>query len=56
MKVILLEDIEAVGKMGDTVNAIKFYASGIDWYMDAEKDDDYLKAESIVKSGKIASN
>ncbi len=47
---------EYYGEMGDTVNAIKFYASGIDWYMDAEKDDDYLEAESIVKSGKIASN
>ena len=41
---------------GDTLNALKYYESGIDWYMDEEKDDNYFEAESIVKSGKLISD
>lgn len=41
---------------GDTVSALKYYASGLDWYMDAEPDEDYLKAQAIVESGKILSD
>lgn len=38
---------------GDTVSALKYYASGMDWYLDAEYDEDYLEAQAIVQSGRI---
>ena len=38
---------------GDTINALKYYASGVDWYMDAEKDDKCLEAEAIVSRGSL---
>lgn len=34
---------------GDTINALKYYASGVDWYMDVEKSENYLKASAIIK-------
>jgi len=47
---------EYYGETEDTVSALKYYASGVDWFMDEEIDDDYLEAVAIVKSGKIISD
>lgn len=44
---------ELYAESGDTVSALKYYASGMEWYMDAELDEGYLEAQAIVKSGKI---
>ena len=46
---------EFYGETGDTVSALKYYASGQDWHMEEEKEDDYYEAETIVKSGKLIS-
>jgi predicted Zn-dependent protease len=34
---------------GDTANALVYYASGVDWYMDEEFDEVYLEAEAFIK-------
>ena len=47
---------EYYGETGDTVTALKYYASGLDWYMEEEQEDDYFEAETIVKSGKLISD
>jgi len=44
------------GEAGDTVNALRFYASGLDWYMEEEKEDDYFAAEGFVKRGNLISD
>ncbi|MFC2116917.1 metallophosphoesterase [Bacteroidota bacterium] len=41
---------------GDTLNALKYYASGLDWYMEEEQEDDYFRAEAIVKKGNLISD
>lgn len=47
---------EYYAKTADTVNALKFYASGLEWYMEEEKEDDYFKAEAIVRKGSLISD
>lgn len=46
---------EFYAETADTVNALKFYASGLEWYMEEEKEDDYFKAEAIVRKGSLIS-
>ena len=47
---------EFYGETGDTVNALKYYQSGIDWCMEEEKEDDYFEAEAMVKKGSLISD
>ncbi len=35
---------------GDTSSALKYYTSGMEWYMDAEVDETYQKAQAYVQS------